>query len=194
MAPSVLAVTGNNAVVDWVRVELRSSVNAATVVATRQALLQRDGDVVSTDGTSALQFDVAPGNYYMAVRHRNHNGVMASNAVALSGMTTVVDFTSSALATFGTNARKTIGAVRALWSGNSSGNNSINYTGSGNDRDPILVAVGSTTANNTVNGYFITDTNMNGQVKYTGNGNDRDGIQVNVGSTTPNNTLLEQLP
>lgn len=194
VAPAVLAVTGNNAIVDWVRVELRSAANSGTVVATRQALLQRDGDVVATDGTSALPFDVGPGDYYLAVRHRNHNGVMTSNVVTLSGTSTTVDFAGTTLATYGTNAQKTIGAVRTLWMGNSTGNSSITYTGSGNDRDPILIAVGSTTPNSTVNGYYITDTNLNGQVRYTGSGNDRDPILINVGSTTPNNTRLEQLP
>ena len=41
-----LAVTGSNAVVDWVLVELRNKNNPATIVATRSALLERDGDVV----------------------------------------------------------------------------------------------------------------------------------------------------
>ncbi len=194
VAPSVLAVTGNNAIVDWVRVELRSDANAASVVATRQALLQRDGDVVATDGTSALPFDVGPGNYYLAVRHRNHNGVMTLNPVTLSGTSTTVDFAGAALATYGTNAQHTIGAVRAMWMGNSTGNSFITYTGTGNDRDPILIAVGSTTPNSTISGYHLTDTNLNGQVRYTGSGNDRDPILINVGSTTPNNTRLEQLP
>ena len=71
---------------------------------------------------------------------------------------------------------------------------SLRYTGSGNDRDPILVAVGSTTPNNTAPGYLPADVNLDGTVKYTGSANDRDPILVNVGSTTPNNTRTEQLP
>lgn len=67
-------------------------------------------------------------------------------------------------------------------------------TGSSNDRDPILVAVGSTTPNNVVPGYAGQDVNMNGQVKYTGSGNDRDPVLVNGGSTTPNNIRAAQLP
>ncbi|HMC98166.1 MAG TPA: delta-60 repeat domain-containing protein, partial [Flavobacteriales bacterium] len=46
----VLAVTGNNAIVDWVVIELRSNTAPATVLASRSALLQRDGDVVGMDG------------------------------------------------------------------------------------------------------------------------------------------------
>jgi hypothetical protein len=73
-------------------------------------------------------------------------------------------------------------------------NTSLGYTGASNDRDPILVNVGSTTPNNTVAGYLQADVNMDGRVSYTGGGNDRDPILVNVGSTTPNNLRTEQLP
>ena len=194
VAPTVLAVTGNDAIVDWVRVELRAAGNAATVVATRQALLQRDGDIVSTDGTSAVRFDAPSGNYFLAVRHRNHNGVMTLNTITLGNTTTTVDFTGTALANYGSNSQKTIGAVRLLWAGNSNGNGDVKYTGGENDRDPILLTVGSTTPNASVSGYTRADVNLDGVAKYTGGGNDRDLILLNVGSTTPNNTRLEQLP
>jgi len=109
-----------------------------------------------------------------------------------------VDFTTSATATYGTQARKSVaGAFPAevLWSGDVGFNGEIKYTGSGNDRDPILVTVGSTTPNNVVtDAYSTRDVNMNGEVKYTGSGNDRDPILVNVGSTTPNNIRTQQLP
>ena len=73
-------------------------------------------------------------------------------------------------------------------------NAQLSYTGSANDRDPILISVGSTTPNNTLSGYRVQDVNMNGITAYTGSGNDRDPILVNVGSTTPNNLRIEQLP
>ena len=194
VAQSVLNVTGVNAVVDWVRVELRSSSTPTTVLATRQGLLQRDGDVVATDGTSALSFGVGASNYYVAVRHRNHLGAMTASAVALSGTAATVNFKGTSLTTYGTNAEKTIGTARALWMGNTTGNNTIKYTGTANDRDPILTRVGSTTPNNSVAGYFLEDVQLNGAVKYSGTGNDRDPILVNVGSTTPNSIRIEQLP
>ncbi len=196
--PAALMVPGNNAIVDWVVAELRDATTPTVVVATRSALLQRDGDVVGTDGNLPLQFNVAPGNYKLALRHRNHLGVMTLNAVALSSVTTFVDFTSAATATFGTNARKSITGTfpaQVLWAGDVSFNGADQYTGSGNDRDPILVTVGSTTPNNVLsNAYSTRDVNMNGEVKYTGSLNDRDPILVNVGSTTPNNVRVQQLP
>ena len=81
-----------------------------------------------------------------------------------------------------------------LWAGDVTFNHIIKYTGSANDRDPILVTVGNTAPNSTVNTYSTRDVNLNGQVKYTGSGNDRDPILVNVGNTTPNATRTEQLP
>ena len=119
---------------------------------------------------------------------------MTASAVSLPGSAVTVDFTTVATATYGTEARITAGSVQALWTGDVSFNKEVKYTGSGNDRDPILVRVGSTTPNNTVPGYFIEDTNLNGVVSYTGSANDRDKILVNVGSTTPNSTRLEQIP
>ena len=72
---TVLATTGQNAIVDWVWVELRDANDSTSVVAARAGLLQRDGDVVDTDGTSALRFEgLAVGNYYLAIFHRNHLG------------------------------------------------------------------------------------------------------------------------
>ena len=194
LSGGVLAVTGNNAIVDWVILELRNSSTPATVVASCAALLQRDGDVVALDGTSAVTFVQGPGSYYVAVRHRNHLGVMTAAPVSLTGSATTVDFTTLATSVYGTNARTTTGSVQALWTGDVSFNKEVKYTGTANDRDPILVRVGSTTPNNTVSGYFAEDTNLDGQVLYTGTGNDRDRILVNVGSTTPNNVRLEQLP
>ncbi len=193
----VLALAGNDAIVDWVVLELRDANTPSTVVATQCALLQRDGDVVATDGTSPLNFNLPSGNYGVVVRHRNHLGCMTAVALALSPTTTPVDFTSAATGTYGTSARKTSGgavSVQVLWSGDVTFNHQIKYTGSGNDRDPILVTVGSTTPNNVVSGYSTRDVNLNGEVKYTGSGNDRDRILVNVGSTTPNNIRVEQLP
>ncbi len=160
----------------------------------RAALLQRDGDIVDIDGVSPVPFPGASGSYHVAVRHRNHLGCMTNAAVTFGTTPLVVDFTSPATATWGTNARMTAGSVMLMYMGDGNANGQVKYTGSGNDRDPILVTVGSTTPNNTVTGYSGSDTNMNGQVKYTGSGNDRDPILINVGSTTPNNTRTQQLP
>lgn len=193
-AQSVFAATGNNAIVDWVRLELRSAANAATVVATRQALLRRNGDVVGADGTSPVTFAVAAGNYYVAVRHRNHLGCMTAGTVVLGAAPATVDFTTSTLGTYGTDARKPdTGNVRLLWMGNAHPDGLLKYTGANNDRDPILALIGLDPTGE-VAGYYKEDCNMDAHVRYTGAANDRDPILVNVGSTVPTAVRQEQLP
>ncbi len=191
---SVLSVSGTDAIVDWILVELRSPANPSTVVLRRCALLQRDGDVVDLDGTSPLAMPGASGPFHVAFRHRNHLGAMTLNPVTFGIYTANLNFSVAGTPAWGTNARFVSGTMHMLYMGDINGNGTIQYTGSGNDRDPILINVGSTTPNNTMSGYSGNDSNLNGQVKYTGSGNDRDPILLNVGSTTPNNTRVQQLP
>ncbi len=194
IAPGILAYTGSNAIVDWVVLELRNSATPATITASAPALLQRDGDVVAMDGLSVMTFPIPPGSYHVAVRHRNHLATMTATAISLGVNTTTVDMTSTATGTYGTDAQNTIGTVRTLWNGDVNFDGAAKYTGSGNDRDPILTTVGGTTPNNSVVGYQAGDINLDGSVKYTGSGNDRDPILINVGSTTPNNVRNAQIP
>jgi len=193
-APVLLATTGNDALVDWVRIELRSAANPSTLVATRQALLQRDGDVVDVNGGPGLVMNAPAGNYHVVVRHRNHLGCMTSSALPLAATPTAVDMRSAATATWGTNARKSIGTRMVLQAGNALTDGQVKYVGAGNDRDPILLIVGSSVPTNVVGGYQTTDINLDGAVKYTGLNNDRDPILVNVGGATPNNVVFEQVP
>ena len=81
-----------------------------------------------------------------------------------------------------------------LWSGNTLWDNELKYTGSNNDRDPVLVRIGGTVPTNTVLGYYRDDVNLDGVVKYTGSDNDRDPILVNIGGTVPTQVRTEQLP
>ena len=191
---AVLNVTGNNAIVDWVWIELRNATTLTTVLAARPALLQRDGDVVDLDGIRPVAMGVANGSYRVVVRHRNHLGIMSGSAIALSSTTATVNFKLLATTTYGTGARKDVAGTQVLWEGNVALDNSIKYTGASNDRDPIILFIGGTTPNNVITGYRPEDVNMDGSVKYTGATNDRDPILVNIGSTTPNSTKLEQLP
>lgn len=190
----VLFRTGNDAIVDWVQVELRNNATPSAIVATRPALLQRDGDVVAEDGVSPIALLAPAGTYRIAVRHRNHLGAMTANGFALSTTSTPVDFMSTALALNGTEPTRTVGAIRTLWSGNVLRDADLKYTGASNDRDPILVAVGGSVPTATTYGYRLEDVNMDGTTKYTGAGNDRDPILVNVGGSIPTNVRVEQLP
>lgn len=154
---SVFNATGNNAIIDWVWIEIRGA-DKTTVIAETSALIQANGKVVATDGTSAVPVNVAAGNYYIMLSHRNHLGVLTANAVSLTGGTRSLDLTSnSALITGGTNGIANIGGGRfALYSGDFDGNGQVqNADGSG-----AVPFVG-------LSGYYNADTNMNGQVQNT---------------------------
>lgn len=194
LAPSVRTVTGPNAIVDWVWLELRDAASPYTIRRARPALLQRDGDVVELDGRTPVPMGLANGSYNVVVKHRNHLGTMTATALSLGATPTAIDLTSAGTATWGTDARRSLGAVMVLWPGNTSGDGLIKYTGSGNDRDPILVSVGGALPTATATGYLVTDVNMDGVVKYTGASNDRDPVLVSVGGSLPTATRTLQLP
>jgi hypothetical protein len=133
--PSVLAIPGENAIVDWVFLELRNGTSPTSTVAyTRAALLQRDGDIVDTDGESAVGFPNAPaGDYYIAVRHRNHLGFRSANKIAFSNSSkTIVDFTNVSVPIHGTAPLVPIyPTLLAMVAGDSDSDGSIDAIDSG---------------------------------------------------------------
>jgi hypothetical protein len=196
-SPVVLATTGPDAIVDWVVVELRAGTDPTIVVASRCALLQRDGDVVDLDGINALSIASAPGNWYVALRHRNHLGVMTAVPFLLSNTPTTIDLRSAAEACFGPDARRTVSGTfpaTTLWAGDVDRNNVVRYTGPANDRDPLLQAIGGAVPTNTTSGYLPQDVNMDGVVRYVGAANDRDPILQSVGGSVPTNTRTGTMP
>lgn len=186
---------GANAPVDWVMVQLRDGANHANVVDELAALVLANGKVVMPNGEEPLWFRNAPrGSYKVAVWHRNHLGAMTNAASAYGTGPVSINLGDPALATYGTDARKIIGGIAALWAGDVDGNGVLRYTGQFNDRDPILVRVGGSVPTATVTGYFDEDINLDGVVRYTNQNNDRDPILVNVGGSVPTATRQEQLP
>ena len=191
----MLAVTGNNAIVDWLVVELRGTSFPFPVIASRSALVQRDGDVVDVDGVSPVGVSAPAGSFRVAIRHRNHLGVMTATAVALSGLATVVDLSSPSTATYGTNARNTVGNTLVLWPGDANFDGQVKYTGPSNDRDVVLTTVGGNIPTNVAsNVYSGADVNLDGVVKYVGPNNDRDIILQTIGGTVPTAVRTQQLP
>ena len=190
---AVLAKEGEKRVVDWVVVELRNKNSPAQVVATRSALIRRDGAIVDVDGFSDVRFTgVAADQYYVAVRHRNHLGLATAAPVSLSASASLIDLTTAPLLG-GAQAAATVGGAHCLWSGDVTGDGTVRYTGPGNDRDAVLVRLGGGIATSVVQGYWPEDANMDGLVKYAGAGNDRDLMLVNLGGNAVN-VLSDQLP
>lgn len=201
MAPALLTNSdANDAVVDWVLLELRDPSDASLVLHKLPVLLQRDGDLVMADGTLPIRFaGVAPASFHIAVRHRNHLGVMTAAPIALGFTATTVDLTDENTATYGTNARMISGGKAMLWCGNTNADFRLRYSGSGNDRDPIIqqiyqehpLPVPTSVVQNV---YSNNDVNLDGVVKYANGANDRDPILVNIGGTVSTATRMEQLP
>ena len=182
------------AIVDWVLVELRDPLEPGTVLNRQVGLLRASGDVVAPDGVSAIAFDRPDGPYQVAVRHRNHLGVMTALPVALAQSPTTLDFRDPALPTWGAEAQREVNGVRMLWSGNTLLDDALRYTGAANDRDPVLARIGGIIPTNVVGGYWPEDVNLDGLVKYAGVANDRDLILQNIGGSVPTAVRWEQLP
>ncbi len=199
--PTVFATTGNDAIVDWVLVELREVGASEQLVARRAALLQRDGDVVDLDGASPVLFSAAPGPYHVALRHRNHLGCMSAMPLTLPALSTVYDLSRIAdsgelLATpaHGADPLRNVSGRLLLRAGDVDHNGILRYTGSSNDRDPILQTIGGVIPTATLPGYRAEDVNLDGVVRYTGGNNDRDPILQNIGGVVPTATRSQQLP
>lgn len=174
---NVLMASGNARIVDWVVVELRQGSNPHTVVASRAGLLRRDGQVAEVDGSlNGLSFQGLSGtSFHVAVRHRNHLGVMSAGALDLAANNMVNLAAPGGTPLYGTEAATTEGSVRCLWMGDVDGNGIVKFTGSGNDRDLILEQLDGM-INEISAGYLLEDTNLDGVVKYTGTDNDRDPL------------------
>jgi hypothetical protein len=207
-ASTILGATGSNAIVDWVFVEFRSKSDSTQIVSTASALIQRDGDIVSpTDGTSPLTIKALGDSvYFVAVRHRNHLGVMTGGAEVITSSSSVIDFTNgnSALSgefDFGTNhptagssfdysgiAQRGLGSsVRGMWAGDGSQDGLVKYTSPSDDVNPLLMNVMLHPGNTSyifnydlALGYFNGDYDMNGKAKYTAPGDDINTLLMNV--------------
>ncbi len=155
---SVFNVSGNNAIIDWVWVEIRDSADGTTVITSTSALLQADGDIVDVDGISLLSIDVPFGDYYFMVGHRNHIGVLTASSVSLAGGVMTLDLTGdSVLVEGGNNGIKDMGDGNfALYAGDYNGNGQIQNT----DKNAVEPLRG-------ISGYNNADVDMNGEVQNT---------------------------
>jgi hypothetical protein len=156
---SVFEVTGPEAIIDWVFLELRDKTDATTVLATRSALLQADGDVVDTDGVSPVTFaGLLADEYYLVIKHRNHLGVMSAAPVSVSCAPIVVDFTTdlNQIAGDANGIAMLPDGKLGLFSGDFNGNGQVQNT----DYATMVLTLG-------LAGYQPGDFDLNGQVQNT---------------------------
>lgn len=202
---SVFSVTGEDAIVDWIFLELRDKNDYTNVVATRSGLVQRDGDIVDLDGTSPVFFpDVTVDNYFLVIRHRNHLGVMTKyprTPEELAGLidfsdleTEVFDFANTDnMFNYSGMAQATLDVegseIRALWAGDCNADGKINYRGDKNDLTVIHEEIAGFDMD--LNplfkldfqlsvGYLQGDIDMNGKTKFDNPNDDRNVLLVQV--------------
>jgi hypothetical protein len=183
----VYNVTSNDAIVDWIFVSIHNGVTGA-VVSTRAALVQRDGDVVETDGVSPLNMaGNIPGNYFVSVRHRNHLGIRSAANMALAKTTTTpYDFSSAQAQAYQDGSITTNAAMKninatmfGLWGGNANANTTTRASGSPAQNDALYLV-------NTILGgnigiiipgtYNNADLNMDGTVRASGSPTQNDAL------------------
>lgn len=213
----VFSVTGDNAIVDWVHVELRSKDDYTIPIGTRSGLLQRDGDIVDVDGVSNLRFDgINADSFYVVVKHRSHLGVMSMKV----RNNELVDFTDPdyPVFNFGTSHTVTndytglsqkegvVSGYTALWAGDFDSNGQVKFTNPEDDVNILFLSVLFSSPEFLINynnayGYFTGDYNMNSKAKYT---NPEDDINflfsqvllypLNTEFFSNFNALIEQVP
>ncbi|MEP6584320.1 MAG: hypothetical protein ABJA90_08630 [Ginsengibacter sp.] len=196
----------NDNIVDWVFLELRNTTISPgnTVLQTRSALVQRDGDIVDIDGVSPVTFNnVASANYVIAVRHRNHLGLSTDPstykpALAETKSTaSLVDLTTQTDPNlYGTSAAYKISSngKNLLWGGNANLNNKSSYINPGNDKDYILSVGLNGVAGNTTSGYNESDINFTRAVNYFNPGNDKDFLLSTILNGLSTTSRTESLP
>ena len=197
--PGIFSVLDQNALVDWVWVELRDAADNTTVVASKSALLQRDGDILD-ENYQTLSFTIPFGDYYIAIQHRNHLGVMTNVTVPLSDASTTTNFTDGSIATYGNNAQTTYGmpsGISAMWAGDVNEDGKVNLIGSPNDsntirdlilNDPINLPIQFYGFN--VTGYNNADVNLSGGTQIIGSNNDANLVRDNI-LNHPINTFIQ---
>jgi hypothetical protein len=147
-------------VVDWILVELRDAVSAAsatpaTMIARQAAFLMSDGNIRSLDGTSNQQFDnlTIQHSLFAVIYHRNHLAIMSANPLTESGGVYSYDFTSGTGQAYNGGQKEIAPGVWGMNAGDADASSSID----GTDKSAIWnVQAGKS-------GYRSGDLNLNGQ-------------------------------
>ncbi|MFK7933892.1 MAG: H-type lectin domain-containing protein [Saprospiraceae bacterium] len=192
----LLTITGEDAVVDWVLIELCDPSDPTVVLANQPLILQRDGDVIGLDGSDIIRFLNFPhGNYHIAVRHRNHLTVRTQTPVVIGAEIPVVDFIHETNFISRTQIQLTDGR-RAMWAGNINSDNLVIYQGPRNDIFDILYRILSSpdnaisSANFIQPGYYTSDLNLDGRTIYQGPNNERKELLFEIILRHPDNRNL----
>ncbi|MEO0895541.1 MAG: FG-GAP-like repeat-containing protein [Bacteroidota bacterium] len=116
--------------IDWVLLELRDANDSTIIVDSAAALIQATGELVNPKGGSTISFyKVPPGDYFVALKHANHLGVMTANPISLGIDAPMVDFTKPTTPVYEVNggeAMKNDNGKMMLWAGDANQDGVIN--------------------------------------------------------------------
>jgi hypothetical protein len=174
-------ISTSESIVDWVFVQLHRGSDSA-VIATTSALLKRNGQLASIDGTDALVNYVNfagenAGDYFISIRHRNHLSVRSASKMALGKTSFNYDFTNAVSkayrkSTISTNDPMAVSSDGRfmMWAGNA---NNDSYVRALSSTVPFILSDASFITGNllggnsfgTITGYSVGDVNMDGRVR-----------------------------
>ena len=183
-------------VVDWIWVQLRDKEDPHHVIAQRAAWLSKTGKVIDPEGEGSLVFMSPPGEYYIALKHRNHLEAISHRLVDLdttqNDLASAYDFTTNPhlllLDTPGEDP------VYGLFPGDINQDGRIQYSGPGNERREILVRMGIEVRTQELIGYFPEDLNLDGKLDYREEGSDRAWMLKSVGAEDPTHIRFTKYP
>jgi len=172
----------NDAIVDWILVEIRDAATAGqatgtTVVGRQVAFILNDGSVVARDGISNLRFYYMVQNQlFVVLYHRNHLGLLSANPLIASAGIYHYDFSSAESQVYGgTSAVKEITAgIWGMIAGDANANGLIEI----DDKNSFWSGQAGTS------GYLQSDFNMSGNVNHSDK-NELWLINLNLSSQVP---------
>lgn len=193
--PTLLVVEGEDAVVDWMLLEIRD-LDSEDVLEYATVVLLRNGEIVSEEGTDIINFSNLPeGDYLVSLRHRNHLPMVADIPIYMNvNDPPMVDFTDPALPIRGAHLGGVLeNGARRMWAGDFNEDDKVVYQGPNNDVFALFSRVLSDEgnpdylANYLVRGYDHRDFNLDGNVIYQGPNNDRASLLYHSVLASPGN-------
>ncbi len=182
--------------VDWLLVELRSPGDSTLIYVRKAVILLADGSILDEHMDSSLSFIYyAKTPMYVVIDHLSHLPLMTAQPVDLANR--YYDFSNpSQYPLYGNSSIAAIevaSGVHAMIAGDLNNDYRLKYSGSNNDRSPVLTKVlsitGGTSITSTTSGYFPEDINMDGFLKYSGSNNDPSRIIQNLVQLTGSQSI-----
>lgn len=146
----------NNNIVDWIFVELRNgSIGSTNVLFSKSGLLKSDGTIINPSGSPFSFKNLTSGNYYIAVKHRNHIGFMTNVGSSLP-TTSIINLTNGSVSMYGSDPLRLVSSgTYSMWTGDGNADTSVD-SGDLNGIYPINGSI--------VDEYNKFDVNLDGSV------------------------------